>query len=98
MNIGFDMKSDLASAYWQFSYTVDSIKKRYTVMLGSTEVADIKAGAQTIDFSCKSIDTSGIKPSRLANAGVLRAELRRAKVPGTQDADDEIIAEVNSVV
>ena len=98
VKIGFEAKSKMDHAYWSFSYTVDSIKKRYTVLLGSTEPKSIEAGDQTVDFSCEKIDTTGIKPSRLANAGVLRAELKKAKAGPEKSDEDEIVANVNAVV
>lgn len=45
-------------------------------MLGETEAEDYSEGANHMRFAVAAIDVSGIKPSSLANAGLLIASLR----------------------
>jgi hypothetical protein len=69
-------------------------------VLGTTEVADMETGkGQSMSFSAPAIDLGGIRPSRLATAGLLTCSLRSATSAEGRPADDDAeVAVVNMVV
>lgn len=70
---------------------VDSVSARHIIELGSTEPADYAAGTNSFSFKTPSVDVSGIKPSRLANAGLLTASLTS---DGTEVMDLNMVVQV----
>lgn len=67
--------------------------------LGKTAPASLAAGDHTMDFSAASVNVSGLKPSRLATAGILACSLRsKGGGPGAPEEGDVEHAAVNMVV
>ena len=73
--IQFESNTNLNDATWNFQYMVDSVRKRHIIILGSLEGQDIKIGSNSCEFHVDTINVSGIRPSRLANVGLLSATL-----------------------
>ena len=73
--IQFESTTNLNDATWNFQYMVDSVRKRHIIILGSLEGQDIKIGSNSCEFHVDTINVSGIRPSRLANVGLLSATL-----------------------
>ena len=73
--IQFESNTNLNDATWNFQYMVDSVRKRHIIVLGSLEGQDIKIGSNSCEFHVDAINVSGIRPSRLANVGLLSATL-----------------------
>ena len=87
--IEYDCDVDVGLGSWSVQYMVDSVRKRHIIKLGTVELR-AKAGKNTFEFSVEKIDISGIRPSRLANVGLLSAIL-------SSDSGEEIIT-INMVV
>ena len=73
--IEYESTAELTGATWNFQYMVDSVRKRHIIKLGSIEDQDIKIGHNSCEFHVDSVNVSGIRPSRLANVGLLSATL-----------------------
>ena len=89
LTIEYDCEVDLGMASWSVQYMVDSVRKRHIIKLGTVDQR-VKAGKNTFEFNADKVDISGIRPSRLANVGLLSAVL-------LSDAGSEIIT-INMVV
>mmetsp|Transcript_34435 Transcript_34435/g.82201 ORF Transcript_34435/g.82201 Transcript_34435/m.82201 type:complete len:156 (-) Transcript_34435:27-494(-) len=90
LEIDFSCSAAVRAAVWQVKYMVDSVGKRKIIVLGETGAEDYAEGEHSMAFAVDSIDVSGIKPSALANAGLLIASLR--------DGDGTEIIDINLVV
>lgn len=75
LTIEYESTAELTGATWSFQYMVDSVRKRHIIKLGSIEDQDIKIGHNSCEFHVDSVNVSGIRPSRLANVGLLSATL-----------------------
>ena len=75
LTIEYESTAELTGATWNFQYMVDSVRKRHIIKLGSIEDQDIKIGHNSCEFHVDSVNVSGIRPSRLANVGLLSATL-----------------------
>ena len=72
--ITYESAENIRNAIWSVQYMVDSVHKRHIVKLGTVEER-VSAGINTFIFHVDKIDVSGVKPSRLANVGLLSATL-----------------------
>jgi hypothetical protein len=73
--IDFESNTNLVNATWNFQYMVDSIRKRHIIKLGALEEQNVTVGHNSCEFHVDAINVSGIRPSRLANVGLLSATL-----------------------
>ena len=79
INMTFTPDRDLRGAVWEVSYLVDMVGTRKIIILGRTDCGDVDAGARTpMHFEVDAVDVSGIKRSKLCNAGLLTASLSDA--------------------
>ena len=73
----------LHDATWEVSYLVDMVGTRKVIILGRTECGDVGAGERAaMKFAVDAIDVSGIKKSKLCNAGLLIASLSDSPAGG----------------
>ncbi|OQR83497.1 hypothetical protein ACHHYP_14638 [Achlya hypogyna] len=68
LEVDFAVSKTVRKGYWEVQYLVDS--------LGRTETTDYTRGENHFQFSVAHIDVSGIKPSNLANCGLLSATFK----------------------
>ncbi|CAK4068358.1 unnamed protein product [Aphanomyces euteiches] len=68
LEVDFSVSKDVANGWWEIEYLVDS--------LGKVEVQDYKRGENHFQFSVPQINVDPIKPSNLANCGLLIASFK----------------------
>ena len=78
-------------AHWQVKYLVDSVRKKYCIVLGKTEGDDYD-GEGSFRFHVDGIDVSGIKSKHLTNAGLLVCTL--IDRDGVDVADIKLVVQV----
>ena len=71
---------------------VDSVDKRRIINLGRTKSEDYATGSHSFEFEVDRINVDGIKPSRLANSGLLIATLCAG---GTEVIDVKLVVQVS---
>ena len=79
-------------------YVVDSVRRRHIIILGHTDPKPVTSGVKdTAAFCVAKVDVEGVRPSRLATAGLLTASLINAAGDSPADGDEEV-AQLNMVV
>ncbi|KDO32234.1 hypothetical protein SPRG_02712 [Saprolegnia parasitica CBS 223.65] len=82
LEVDFSVSKTVRQGYWEVQYLVDSVLRRHIIKLGRTDATDYTRGENHFQFSVSHIDVSGIKPSNLANCGLLSATFK------SEDGDD----------
>ena len=75
LSVDFVLDKAIEGATWKIKYLVDSVMKRYIVILGSVDPCTYKRGKNSFTFKTDRVDVSAIKKSELTNAGLLIATL-----------------------
>ncbi|CAK4820973.1 unnamed protein product [Aphanomyces euteiches] len=85
LEVDFSVSKDVANGWWEIEYLVDSVLQRHIInillnalslLLGKVEVQDYKRGENHFQFSVPQINVDPIKPSNLANCGLLIASFK----------------------
>ncbi|KAF0731984.1 hypothetical protein Ae201684P_020895 [Aphanomyces euteiches] len=76
LEVDFSVSKDVANGWWEIEYLVDSVLQRHIIKLGKVEVQDYKRGENHFQFSVPQINVDPIKPSNLANCGLLIASFK----------------------
>ncbi|EQC26498.1 hypothetical protein SDRG_15676 [Saprolegnia diclina VS20] len=76
LEVDFAVSQTVREGYWEVQYLVDSVLRRHIIKLGRTEATDYARGENHFQFTTPHIDVSDIKPSNLANCGLLSATFK----------------------
>ncbi|ETV68464.1 hypothetical protein H257_15623 [Aphanomyces astaci] len=76
LEVDFTVNKDVLDGWWEVQYLVDSVLERHIIKLGKTDAQDYLQGENHFQFSVPQINVASIKPSNLANCGLLIASFK----------------------
>ncbi|ETW00367.1 hypothetical protein H310_07012 [Aphanomyces invadans] len=76
LEVDFTVSKDVLDGWWEVQYLVDSVLERHIIKLGKVEPQDYLEGENHFQFSVPQINVASIKPSNLANCGLLTASFK----------------------